>query len=725
MTRLREAGFYAAEAGAVLVALFVTLRLWTKDLRVPFIIAGDSLFWTAVVKAISEDGLLGPFRRLGMPFGTDFADWPMGMPLDFSVLRILATLLKTPGAAVNFYWLLSVVATGVTASFAFRRLHLGRGPAFGLGVLYAVLPYTFVHNIAHLPLAYHFIPLIALLCLRIAEGAPDGQARGERALLLVACGLQGLSYVYYSFFSCALLLLAGAIGWVGTRRGQGPRLALTAVAVLVLASATSLAPSFRYWWKHGTNPQIRYKTAGEAEVYGLRIRQMLTPISDHPLGPARRAAAELETAFPNDGENAGTRLGSVASVGLLLLLGFSIASIAGGFAGARPALGPAAALTLGTLLLAHPGGFGTLFSVFVAPDIRAYGRMVVFVAFFSFLAVGRVLDGLHAKAAGRGAGWAWAMRAGGVVALCAAVLDQAAPALLTGAYADNAAAFERDRAFVAKVESVMPPGGMVFQLPHTGVPVDGSRPPMVVYDHARAYVHSRFLRWSWGEITGHEGNWQREMARLPPRELVPDLALAGFSGIWIDRFGYRNPELNPEADLAGVARSVPLIRADGRIVFLSLVRFRQDLEASLGPDAVAADRARVLTVPLVPRWGDGFDDEEDDGAHSWRWCGLRGRLVLKNTQGTPRRVVLRSRLRPGAPEGGVLLVASDRFQDTLTLANGETLFQRELVLDPGEKLKIDFTFTGTAGTGGSGARAFQVIDFTVADRRETDGGTSG
>lgn len=724
MTRLKEAGFYVAPALAVFLALFFTLRLWSKDLSVPFDIAGDSLFWTAVVKATSEDGLFGPFRRLGMPFGSEFADWPMGTPLDFSVLRLLVRLLGTPGAAVNSYWLLSMVATGVTATFALRRLDLGRGPAFGLGVLYAVLPYAFQHNTGHLPLVYHFVPLIALLCLRIAEGAQADRGRGERALLLVACGLQGLSYIYYSFFSCGLLLLAGAIGWVGTKRWQGPRLALTAVAVLFLCSAASLAPSFWYWWKHGTNLEIRYKTAAEAEVYGLRIRQMLTPISDHPIGLFRRAAEEVEKEFPADGENASTRLGSVGSIGLLLLLGFSIAAIAGGFAEARAALGPAAALTLGTVLLAHPGGFGTLFSAFVVPDIRAYGRIVVFVAFFSFFAVGTVLDKLRATVASRRREWRWALLVAGILALCAGVRDQAATASLIANYADNASAFERDRAFVAQVESAMPPGGMVFQMPHTDIPVDRSRPPMVLYDHARAYVHARSLRWSWGDISGHQGNWQREIARLPPRELVSKLALAGFSGIWIDRYGYANSGPSPEAGLAEVTRSVPLVREDGRIVFLSLLRFQRDLEGGLGPEALAAARERVLTVPLVPRWGNGFYEEEGDGAHFWRWCTQRGRLVLKNTLKKPRRVTLRSHLRSGAPEGGVLRITSARFQEALTLAKEGTLFQQELVLDPGEKLKIDLAFTGKPMAARGDARAFQVIDFTVADHPDAEGGAS-
>jgi phosphoglycerol transferase len=719
-SRAREAAYYAAVSAVVALSLFLTLRLWTKDLRVPFDTAGDALFWTAVVKATAEDGLSGPFHRLGMPFDSELADWPIGMPLDFSLLRGLAKGLGAPGIALNAYWLLSMCATGAVAAFAFRRLSMGRGVALGLGVLYAVLPYAYQHYTAHFPLVYHFIPLIALLGMRVAGGGET--ERAERRLLLAACALQGLSYVYYSFFACGLLLLAGLIGGIVTRRLTGPKLALRAVAILIGFTALSLAPTVLYWSRHGYNGEVHYKTAAEAEVYGLRIRQMLTPTSDHPLGPFRRVAADVEREFPPDGENTGTRLGSVGSLGLLLVLGFALGAIAGAFAELRPSLGPAAALTVGTLLIAQPGGFGALFSAFVAPDIRAYGRMVVFVAFFSLVAVGTLLERVRARLAGRGEASRWAFLAAGGLALGAAVRDQAATFHLVTRYADDAASYARDRAFVAAVESTLPVGAMVFQLPHTDVPVDRTPPPMAFYDHARAYVHSRSLRWSWGDISGHRGNWQREIARLPPRDLAKALALAGFGGVWIDRYGYPHPETSPEVGLAEATRSTPLVREDGRIVFLSLANVRRDLEARLGREALAGARERVLTVPLVPRWGAGFYDEEGDGTRYWRWCAARGRLVVKNTLGRPRRVSLRAVVRAATAEGGVLQVRSARFQDDLALATDGVPFRQDLVLAPGEKLGIDLEFTGPS-LRALEARAFQMVDFTVVDLADAEAGS--
>src|SRR5258706_3448562 len=155
--------------------------------------------------------------------------------------------------------------------------------------------------------------------------------------------------------------------------------------------------------------------------------------------------------------------------------------------------------------------------------------MVVFIAFFSLVAFGVVASRLAARLLARRPGSAPALVVATVTLLLLCVFDQASTTHLTSRYVDDKGQWAQDRAFVQRAESMLPRGAMVFQLPHTGVPVDGARPPMVPYDQARAYLHARWLRWSWGGISGRDGDWPREVAFLPPRELVPRVARAGFS----------------------------------------------------------------------------------------------------------------------------------------------------------------------------------------------------
>src|SRR5574340_220146 len=147
------------------------------------------------------------------------------------------------------------------------------------------------------------------------------------------------------------------------------------------------------------------------------------------------------------------------------------------------------------------------------------------------------------------------------------------------AIASSSAAFEEERSFVQAIEAQLPPRAMVFQLPHMTVPVDrATYPPMLYYDPGRAYLHSRALRWSWGAMIGRRHDWGRAVDALPLAEKAPFLALAGFSGIWIDRWGYTGRERPHyeaiERDLASITAETPQASSHGRYSFVSLESYR-------------------------------------------------------------------------------------------------------------------------------------------------------
>lgn len=710
---IRETAYYAAVAAGVFLTLAVSIRLWEKPLAVPFSYEGDALFWTVVVKATFEDGWAGHFRRIGMPFGVDYADYPSGMPFDFTALRALMAATGEPGAALNLYWLFSVSASGATAAYALRRLGLGRALAFGLGAAYALLPYGGYRNISHFPLVFHFIPLIALLCLKIAEGGEDLD-RGTRRLLLLACVLQGLSIVYYSLFSCALLLAAGALGWLRQRRIETLRITALAVALIVVATTVSLLPSVRYWREHGRNPDLQYKAVADADTYGLKVRHLLIPILDHPFPAFRRIAeAAYKAQFPGENENTSSRLGTTASLGFLLLIVFAVGAVAGAFPDAPPQVRSAAALTLVAVLVAQVGGFGSLFNLLVAPDVRGYNRMVVFIAFFSLVAVGAAVSALAHR-------WRWpsSPALGALAATAFLVLvgfDQIPRSYLTYRYADDTKRFREERAFVERVESLLPEGAMVAQLPHTLVPVDDVPPPMSTYDHARAYLHSRKLRWSWGAITGRNGNWHSGLAKLGPEELVPRLALAGFSGLWLDRLGYGDRAQEMESRIAEATGAPAVVSDDGRRVFFAFPDLARSVATDLGPDRAATAR-RLLFAPFDQRWDEGFSYLHGTGRHTTRACGPNGRLVLTNPLDVERQVELRSRFSAVAGEGR-LEVSGEGWQEAVDVSTDSRAIRHPLVFGPRQTQTLRFRFTQVPGPRPADPRdpVFLVVDFSIKE----------
>ena len=82
-----------------------------------------------------------------------------------------------------------------------------------------------------------------------------------------------------------------------------------------------------------------------------------------------------------------------------------------------------------------------------------------------------------------------------------------------------AATFDSDRAFVERIERLLPPDAMVYQLPYTQFP---EVPPLhrePLYSPMRMFVHSRHLRWSYGGMKGRPGDyWHQALDRLS----VPD-----------------------------------------------------------------------------------------------------------------------------------------------------------------------------------------------------------
>lgn len=696
MRRPQRIAYYAAQAALSVTLLAILVPFGEWPLRVPFDYRGDGVIHAALVRGIAEDGPLH-LTRIGAPFGADIVDWPMGTWLPLGVTSFLVWITGYPGTALNLYWLLTIVLTGLSAAWVLQRLRLSPGTAFVFGLLYAFQPYVFYRNTSHFSTMYPLIPLLALLALRIAGTEPEALDRRERWVTLGACLAQGLSYIYYAFFGCILLGVAGLLAWARTRRLELPRLAAAGMLALALGSAVPLLPSLVYWHRHGRNDHLAYKTVADAEIYGLKLRHLVTPISDHPIA-AFRAAATRETAarFPLENENRTAKLGLVGTLGFLALLGFVLARAAGA---ARPerGIGPAAALVLAALLVAQVGGLGSLFSVFVSPDIRGYNRIVVFIAFFSLYAGATMLSRALARLTARRRG-AWPAHLG-LVGLCAfGVADQVPRAYLASVRARTAPQFAEDESFVSLLERRLPPGAMVFQLPHTTIPLDlMSVPPMMTYDPGRAYVNSRSLRWSWGSVIGRGGEWQTQTSKLSPVAMARRLALAGFAGIWIDRWGYPATGTRPwpalEAALAGATGSSPLVSSLGRYAFFSLETLRSRLETELGRVAYLSAQAEVLSDGvLFPRWRDGCSDEQGDVRAHLRVCGRSAWAILKNDESRARRLELVGRLR--AFRSGRLSVSLGNSRDTIDLDERGVSYRRELTIPANRRLRIDLAFDG-------------------------------
>jgi phosphoglycerol transferase len=243
-------------------------------------------------------------------------------------------------------------------------------------------------------------------------------------------------------------------------------------------------------------------------------------------------------------------------------------------------------LNISAVLLATIGGFGSLVSFLISPQIRCYNRISVFIALFSLFAAAIVFDRFARWRASAG-GRQWPLQALLAAIVVAGVIDEAGRDRVPN-YAALKADFDDDAEFIRRIEAVIPTGSMVFQLPYFPFPESPAIVALGEYELFRPYLHSRSLRWSYGAMKGREEDrWQRETCRQSEAELVQALAERGFAGIHIDRRGYADRAAALEAELSKLLGEVPLVSRNERMSFFVLPATEPQLLAAGGTRASA------------------------------------------------------------------------------------------------------------------------------------------
>src|SRR5262249_33986519 len=114
--------------------------------------------------------------------------------------------------------------------------------------------------------------------------------------------------------------------------------------------------------------------------------------------------------------------------------------------------------------------------------------------------------------------------------------------------------FRMDARFFQDVETYMLEGDpqappKIFTLPFVAYPQSDWTQERGSYEHARGYVHTSRLVWSFGAMKGREVDaWQREVAVLPATDMISRLLYRGFDGLIVDKRGYTPKRANERID---------------------------------------------------------------------------------------------------------------------------------------------------------------------------------
>ncbi len=616
---------YAVALILCLGFLALVLRLNQADLAIPFVHAKDALVNSILIKSMIETGWVWRNPHLGAPFGTQFFDFPFFDTLNVVLLKVISLVTSNYAVVLNLFFLLTFPLTVLSSMLTLRAFKVSYPSAIVASLLFSFIPYHFRRGEGHLFLsAYFLVPLMTMvvLWLWIGDTLLEGQepdrlylSRRQIVSMTLICGLVGSSFAYYAFFGCYFLVVAGLVAAIRFRHPMrlawGIGLASVIFAVLIINES----PSWLYTMRNGPNEEVAKRIPREADMYGLKVTALLLPISGHRLEFLRdiRQAYDKST-IPTEGGMAS--LGVVGDFGFIFLLGWLFCSPRRWPRGEL--LNALAVLTLSAVLLGTVGGLGSLFNFLISPRIRAYNRISVYIAFFSLFAVALLLDDWKRWMGERKSRtYLWY----GVLAaiLCLGILDQTSSSFAPD-YAGSKSRYQSDAKFVAEVEASVPAGAMLFQLPNVRFPETAPVAQLQAYDELKAYLHSRSLRWSSGAMRGRpEALWaehneldsggdrtdigpdgkRRLILQLPPQSLKT-LALAGFSGIYIDRLGFMDSGISITRELQQLLGEDPMVSGDGRLVFFHLTTYAQALRAKYTPQQWEAERRRVLEVPSFP-----------------------------------------------------------------------------------------------------------------------------
>jgi len=560
---------YLAIAAITAFVILFLLKLPMSRLDVSYTFAGDAIEKQTQVQNVAETGWLFHSDRLGYPFGYDRLDFPRLDSLNYVFMGPIAALSGSSGLAMNLYYLASFFLIALGAFWTLRRMQMQDGVAGLCALLYAFLPYHILRGVEHVTNGAYFLVAPAMLVLawvaqgHLVSGEPGARKRWLFAVTIAI--LLPLQTPYNGVFFAMLCVVAGAIA-VAARPHW--RMLLPAV---VLATATAFAflleqaPVMLHAQEVG-EAAAADRSPIESETYALHLNQVLLPPAQHRITALADAKQRFDAALQLDApfyEIRDQYIGLFGILGLAALL-WSLARGAVSQQARHPSTTTElerttrvlALLAICVLLLAMSSGGCNLIAFFVTTKIRAYNRILPFLAFPCLVGAGWMLQNGLKRIADPWLGAAVLVAIGG-----GALLDTLVKLPLDDRI-HTLAAYDRSLTYFASIERRLGDGAALFQLPVVWYPEHPPVNRMGDYEEFKPFLSTRSLRISYGGGIGRKGYlWGKAVEALPAKEAVKEWNRMGFAGVLIDASAYAD-----DATLQAIVQPLAALLPESPIV---------------------------------------------------------------------------------------------------------------------------------------------------------------
>jgi phosphoglycerol transferase len=119
--------------------------------------------------------------------------------------------------------------------------------------------------------------------------------------------------------------------------------------------------------------------------------------------------------------------------------------------------------------------------------------------------------------------------------LACGIVDHNSGAAIRGRAAETQAERHAVESFVRTIEAELPAGAAILMLPITPFPLDPGRGQMLNFDHAKPYLFSSRLRWSWPTFGPRHERLAAAIGGPDAAGFTGRIRGAGFDYIWVDR----------------------------------------------------------------------------------------------------------------------------------------------------------------------------------------------
>lgn len=642
-----------------ILLLVYVFHLSEIDLRFPLLSGnGDVLSHVYLYKTIMETGWIYINPSTGAPFSATFFDYPGSDGLHIVFILVISLFVRDPMKVYNLYYLIGFLLAALSSFYVIKKMGIPFFLALPGAVSFSFLPFHFLRYAHSFLASYYMVPLGIFITIEVLNGSlnliffdPENIkirlniGRPKNLVYLFVCFLIASSGVYYAYFVAVIALISTIKYFVF--EGSVKRLNLLAngtlvVAVILISAAINSAPTFIYTFINGSPTEIAvFRSSSFAEVFGLKIAQMLLPSPIHRFSPLAEITNVYNSSTPLVNENATAALGIIGVVGFLYSLLLFLMQWKKNMLDEQLSF-----INIVSVLIATIGGFGSIIAFFVLPFIRAYNRISVVIGFVSIILFSRLflllLNGIEKKSLRGKENYIHVVRVGvSFFLLIVVFLDQAFVPGFKDTYEVNKTIFENDQKFASEIEQILPSGSMIFQLPFMSFPENGPIEKMGDYDHFKPYLHTDGLHWSYGDSKGRiSSDWNRTTAGLPVEKMLQRLVLVGFSGIYVDRFGYEDSGAELETEIRQYINLAPIMDSGHRYVFYDIREYADQYLSQFGDvELQELTESAYYIEPKISIDTGCFSGNNDSGRLALS-CGNKSELIVSDYENSERIIVL-------------------------------------------------------------------------------------